>query len=65
MDGAEINHMDIETSNGIIHTISHILFPFAGTVYDQISIDPDLSTLKAAIDAAGLQTFLTRKYLYC
>jgi len=58
VDGAYISNGNIETKNGVIFSVSHILFPFQGTVYDIIANDTDLSTLKAAIDAAGLQGFL-------
>lgn len=57
-DGSSLQSSDIETKNGVIHRVSHILFPFQGTVYDIIANDTELSTLKAAIDAAGLADFL-------
>jgi len=54
VDGARIVNRNIECKNGVIHVISGVLIPFEGDVYDVISNTPELSTLKAAIDTAGL-----------
>jgi len=58
VDGAQISSQSVATNNTLIHTIRHVLAPINGSVYDTIAADPELSTLKAAIDATGLQGFL-------
>jgi len=59
VDGAQISSQSMDTNNTRIYTIRHVLSPVNGSVYDVISADPQLSTLKAAIDATGLQAFLS------
>ena len=48
--------VDIEASNGVIHAISNVLLPTSATsnIVDIAASNPDLSTLVAAVQAAGL-----------
>ena len=48
--------VDIEASNGVIHAISEVLLPTSATsnIVDIAVANPDLSTLVAAVQAAGL-----------
>merc|ERR1711874_58119 len=58
VDGSLLSNTAIQTTNGVIHTVQHVLNPIKGNVYDTIAQDPDMKTLTAAIDATGLDTFL-------
>ena len=44
--------------NGVVHLISHVMTPPNGTIMDMISSDPNFSTLKAALEATGLDAAL-------
>jgi len=58
VDGSYMDTDVIRTTNGIIYKVQHLLYPITGTVYDAIARDSSLTTLKAAIDAVGLDTFM-------
>lgn len=58
VDGSQISSSITQTSNAMIYNIRHLLYPIKGNAYDTIANDKDLSTLKAAIDAAGLADFV-------
>jgi len=45
---------DVEAKNGIIHIIDSVLLPPENNVVDLAATDPDLTTLAAALTAAGL-----------
>jgi len=59
IDGNRISATSYQTQNGIIHTTQHLLSPKLGSIYAMIAADPQLSTLKAAVDTAGLDAFLS------
>ena len=50
---------DIMADNGIVHVIDAILIPQTTTVYDVVANSPDHTTLKTAIDLAGLDGTLS------
>jgi len=58
VDGSQISSSSTQTSNAMIYNIRHLLYPIKGNAYDTIANDKDLTTLKAAIDAAGLADFM-------
>jgi len=58
VDGSLVSNTAIQTSNGIIHNVAHLLYPIKGNIYELIAQDKNLTTLKTAIDAAGLMSFL-------
>jgi uncharacterized surface protein with fasciclin (FAS1) repeats len=59
VNDAEIIVSNIETFNGVVHVIDAILVPVeSNTVYDIIANSPDHTTLRAAIDLAGLDEAL-------
>lgn len=58
VDGARVISANFKASNGIVHIIDHVMMPPNGTIADILASNPDLSTLKAAVDAAGLTSAL-------
>ncbi len=61
INNAVVTFADIAADNGVVHVIDAVLLPQAvlsNTVYDVIANHPDLNTLEAAVDAAGLATTL-------
>ena len=56
---ANVVTTDLITSNGVIHVIDKVLLPAPSTVYQALALDPDYSSLVAAIDAAGLASTLS------
>ena len=49
---------DHEAGNGVVHLISGVITPPNGTFIDILSNDPNFSTLKAAVETAGLAAAL-------
>ena len=49
---------DHEAGNGVVHIISGVMSPPNGTFIDILSADPEFSTLKAAVETAGLAAAL-------
>ncbi|KAL4229894.1 hypothetical protein ACF0H5_010285 [Mactra antiquata] len=58
VEGARVTSSNIKASNGIIHIIDHVMEAPTGTIADIIASNSDFSTLKAAVDAAGLTSAL-------
>ena len=58
VNGIEIVTGDVEASNGVIHVIDELIIPPLGNLFDLISQNPNLSQLKSAVEAAGLQDTL-------
>jgi len=56
VNGKRIKTFDIEASNGVIHLMTEVIYPFIPdqTIADIVSTDPRFSTLFAAVKAAGL-----------
>lgn len=57
INDATVTVSDIATDNGVVHVIDAVLLPQAvltSNVYDVIAAHPELNTLEAAIEAAGL-----------
>ncbi|XP_052792976.1 transforming growth factor-beta-induced protein ig-h3-like [Mya arenaria] len=54
VDGAYINSPNHVASNGVVHMIDHLMLPPNGSIPDILASTPELSTLNAAIQAAGL-----------
>jgi len=56
VNGKRIKTFDIHASNGIIHLMTEVIYPFIPdqTIADIVSTDPRFSTLLAAVKAAGL-----------
>lgn len=46
-------------TNGIVYIVDSVLVPPNGTIADELASHPELATLKAALDAAGLLSALT------
>ena len=55
------NHV---ASNGVVHIIAGVMTPPNGTMVDILSADPEFSTLKAAVETAGLAAALNGNYSY-
>jgi transforming growth factor-beta-induced protein len=53
-DSAKVMTADVMASNGVIHIIDSVLLPPAQNVVDLAVADPELSTVVAALSAAGL-----------
>ncbi len=58
INNALVTVADISADNGVVHVINAVLIPPVVTVYDVISGSASHTTLKAAIDAAGLDSVL-------
>merc|ERR1712037_315904 len=56
VNGKRIRTFDIHASNGIIHLMTEVIYPFIPdqSIADIVSTDPRFSTLIAAVKAAGL-----------
>merc|ERR1712107_290330 len=56
VNGKRLKKFDIHASNGVIHMITEVIYPFIPdqTIADVVSTDPRFSTLLAAVKAAGL-----------
>merc|ERR1711953_1412165 len=56
VNGKRIKTFDIHASNGVIHLLTDVIYPFIPdhTIADIVSTDPRFSTLLAAVKAAGL-----------
>ena len=54
INNARVTVADIQTDNGVVHVIDAVLLPPTNTVYDIIANSDIHTTLKAAIDVAGL-----------
>ncbi|KAH3843718.1 transforming growth factor-beta-induced protein ig-h3-like [Dreissena polymorpha] len=59
VQGTGFTRYDLRASNGIVHIIDHVMMAPNGSIMDYISSKPNLSTLKAAIEAAGLTSALS------
>jgi transforming growth factor-beta-induced protein len=58
VDGAKVLATDIKASNGIIHVIDSVILPADKNLAETLSASENLSTLLAAVSAAGLaETF--------
>lgn len=53
-DTTTVTTADVMAKNGVIHIIDSVLLPPQQTITDQVASDPELSTLLAAVSAAGL-----------
>jgi len=51
---ANVTAADVQAKNGVIHIIDSVLLPPENNVVDMVATDPDLTTLTAALTAAGL-----------
>lgn len=58
VEGSRVTYKDIKASNGVIHLIDHVMQAPEGSMTDILASNPDFSTLKAAVDAAGLTAAL-------
>lgn len=58
VEGAMITSPNNNASNGIVHIVDKLLLPPNGTIADMLASRPDLTVLKAAVDAAGLTSAL-------
>merc|ERR1711879_389616 len=56
VNGKRLKKFDIQASNGVIHMITEVIYPFIPdqTIAEVVSTDPRFSTLLAAVKAAGL-----------
>merc|ERR1712037_111830 len=56
VNGKRIRTFDIHASNGVIHLMTEVIYPFIPdqSIADIVSTDPRFSTLLAAVKAAGL-----------
>ena len=59
IDNAQVIVADIVADNGVVHVIDAVLLPPTNTIYDIVSNSADHTTLKAAVDACGLDVFLS------
>ena len=56
------NHV---ADNGVVHIINGVMMPPNGTFVDIISADPEFSTLKAAVETAGIAEALNGNWCSC
>ena len=56
------NHV---ADNGVVHIINGVMMPPNGTFVDIISADPEFSTLKAAVETAGIAEALNGNWSSC
>ena len=56
------NHV---ADNGVVHIINGVMMPPNGTFVDIISADPEFSTLKAAVETAGIAEALNGNRSSC
>jgi transforming growth factor-beta-induced protein len=61
IDGANVVKADIDTSNGVIHVIDHVLLPTDKDIIDTAASSESFKTLVAAVQAAGLVDTLKGK----
>jgi len=54
VEGVRVTKADLKASNGVVHLVDGVLTPPNGTFVDILSTNPNLSTLKAAVETAGL-----------
>ncbi|XP_045206843.2 transforming growth factor-beta-induced protein ig-h3-like [Mercenaria mercenaria] len=59
VEGARVIGANYRASNGIVHIVDKVMMAPTGTIADILSTNSDLTTLKAAVDAAGLTSALT------
>jgi uncharacterized surface protein with fasciclin (FAS1) repeats len=59
IDNAQVTVADIVADNGVVHVIDAVLLPPSNSIYDIVSNSTDHTTLKAAIDACGLDATLS------
>merc|ERR1712002_572268 len=61
VNGAQVVHPDFVASNGVIHFVSDVLYPFTPekTIAEVASSDPRFSTLVTALTAADLASVLS------
>ncbi len=59
INDAEIIGPDYNAKNGVLHVIDEVLLPPTNNVYDEVASNESLSTLAAAIEAAGLDDALS------
>ena len=64
-EGAYINSPNHVASNGVVHLVDHVMMPPNGTIADILASRPELSTLNAAVKAAGLTAALQGHLCYC
>ena len=55
----DLNRVDNEATNGIIHVLNEVMLPPRGTIADIVSEDPAFASLNFAINAADLATTLS------
>ncbi|PVD25084.1 hypothetical protein C0Q70_15582 [Pomacea canaliculata] len=60
----DLNNVDKLASNGVLHEISRVMLPPAGTVVDAIAACPVFQDLKLAVGVAGLDAALRVKGPY-
>lgn len=58
----DLNNVDKLASNGVLHEISRVMLPPAGTVVDAIAACPVFQDLKLAVGVAGLDAALRGKH---
>ena len=61
IDNAQVTVADVIADNGVVHVIDAVLLPPtpSNTIYDIVSNSTDHTTLKTAIDACGLDGYLS------
>ncbi|KAL3879185.1 hypothetical protein ACJMK2_031494 [Sinanodonta woodiana] len=59
VEGSQIVRPDQLASNGVVHGISRPIFLPNGTIFDIISTSTNFTSLKTAVETAGLSNFLT------
>ena len=54
IQGQRVTTSNHVADNGVVHIINGVMMPPNGTFVDIISADPEFSTLKAAVETAGI-----------
>ncbi len=55
---AKIVKRDIETANGYIHLVDHVIDPVTASIYDKIASDPSYSLFTKGLEITGLKDTL-------
>jgi len=58
IQGAQVLAFDREASNGVIHTINHVMMPPTGDIVDLVAATGDVSTLLSLVQQAGIANVL-------
>jgi len=63
VNGKRVKQPDVEASNGVIHIMDEVIFPFADkTIAEIVAGDPRLTTLITAVGEVKLAQIMLRTF---